>query len=89
MALTKTRRVELRTDPETDDLITEAASLLHVAKSAFIADAARHAAERTVARSNVTLMSPEVFDDMMTSLKIADESPELAELAELPKLIAR
>ena len=89
MAITKTRRVELRTDPATDDLITEAASLLHIAKSAFVADAARHAAERTVARSNVTLMSPDVFDAMMDSLKIADESPELAELAELPRLIVR
>jgi len=32
MAITKTRRVELRTDPATDDLITEAAGLLQVAK---------------------------------------------------------
>ena len=89
MAITKTRRVELRTDPATDDLITEAASLLHIAKSAFVADAARHAAERIVTRSTVTLMSPDVFDAMMDSLKIADESPELAELAELPRLIVR
>ena len=89
MAITKTRRVELRTDPATDDLITAAASILHIAKSAFVADAARHAAERIVARSNVTLMSPDVFDAMMDSLKTADESPKLAALAELPRLIVR
>lgn len=89
MTITKTRRVELRTDPATDDLIAEAAKLLNVAKSAFITDAARQAAERTVARSNVTLMSPVVFDSMMDSLKFADESPELAELAEIPQLIVR
>ena len=89
MAITKTRRVELRTDPATDDLITEAAGLLHVAKSAFVADAARQAAERIIARSNVTLMSPEVFDAMMQSLDVPDESPELAKLAKIPRLIAR
>lgn len=89
MAITKSRRVELRTDPETDDLISAAASLLHVAKSAFVVNAARDAAARTVARSDVTLMSPEVFDAMMRSLDGADESVELAELAKLPQLISR
>lgn len=89
MTVTKTRRVELRTDPATDDLITEAAGLLHVAKSAFVADAARQAAERIIARSNVTLMSPEVFDAMMQSLDVPDESPELAKVAKLPRLITR
>lgn len=89
MAITKTRRVELRTDPVTDDLITEAANLLHVAKSAFVVDAARQAAERTIARSDVTLMSPEVFDALMASLDVPDESPELAKVAKLPQLITR
>jgi len=89
MAITKTRRVELRTDPATDDLITEAAGLLQVAKSAFVANAARQAAERIIARSNVTLMSPEVFDAMMQSLDVPDDSPELAKVARLPRLITR
>lgn len=52
-------------------------------------DAARHAAERTIGRSDITLMSPDVFDAMMTSLEVADESPELAGLATLPRLISR
>jgi len=61
-------------------LISEAADLLHVTKSAFVADAARQAAEKIVARSDVTLMSPAVFDTMMASLDVPDESPELAKL---------
>lgn len=88
MAITKTRRVELRTDPLTDDLITEAAGLLRVAKSAFVVDAARQA-ERVIARSDVTLMSPEVFDTMMQSLDKPDDSPELAAVAKLPRLFTR
>jgi len=84
-APTKKRRFELRTDEATDQLISEAADLLHVTKSAFVSDAARQAAEKIVARSDVTLMSPAVFDTMMTSL---DESPELAKVAKVPRLIA-
>ena len=89
MTTTKTRRLELRTDEATDQLISEAADLLHVTKSAFVADAARQAAEKIVARSDVTLMSPTVFDTMMASLDIPDESPELAKLAKLPRLITQ
>ena len=58
MTTTKTRRLELRTDEATDQLISDAADLLHVTKSAFVADAARQAAEKIVASSDVTLMSP-------------------------------
>lgn len=86
MKTTKTRRVELRTDEATDQFISEAAELLHVTKSAFVTDAARRAAGKVIARSDVTLMSPVVFDTMMAALDIPDESPELAKLAELAKL---
>ena len=87
--MTKTRRLELRTDEATDELFAEAANLLNVSKSAFVTDAARQAAEKVIARSDVTLMAPEVFDAMMASLDVPDESPELARLAKLPRLIAR
>lgn len=89
MATTKTRRLEVRTDEATDELIGEAAELLHLSKSAFVTDAARREAEKVIARSDVTLMAPEVFDSLMASLEVADESPELAELARLPRLIGR
>lgn len=89
MASIKTRRLELRTDENTDELITEAAELLHVTKSAFVTDAARRAAQKIIARSDITLMAPEIFDSMMASLDIPDESPELAALSKLPRRIVR
>ncbi|HXC76775.1 MAG TPA: DUF1778 domain-containing protein [Candidatus Acidoferrum sp.] len=89
MTITKIRRIELRTDEITDRMITEAAELTHVTKSAFVADAARQAAEKVIARADVTLMAPEVFDSMMAALDRADESVELATLAGLPRRIGR
>jgi uncharacterized protein (DUF1778 family) len=87
--MTKTRRLELRTDETTDLMIAEAADLLHMTKSAFVADAARQAAEKVIARADVTLMAPEVFDAMMATLDRPDESAELAALAALPRRISR
>ena len=89
MANTKTRRLELRTDESTDELITEAAELLHVTKSAFVTDAARRAAQKIISRSDITLMAPEVFDAMMASLDVPDESADLAALSKLPRRIDR
>jgi uncharacterized protein (DUF1778 family) len=89
MAITKSRRLELRTDEATDQLISEAAELLHVTKSAFVTDAARQAAQKVISRSDVTLMAPEVFDAMMASLDVPDESAELAALSKLPRHIGR
>lgn len=89
MAITKTRRLEVRTDEATDELIEEAAELLHISKSAFVTAAARREAEKVIARSDVTVMAPEVFDSLMATLETADESPELAELVRLPRLIGR
>ncbi|MFJ5955390.1 DUF1778 domain-containing protein [Paenarthrobacter sp. NPDC092416] len=89
MAITKTRRLELRTDETTDQLISEAAELLHVSKTAFVTDAARQAAERVIARSDVTLMAPEVFDAMMASLDVPDENAALEVLSKLPRRIGR
>lgn len=89
MTMTKSRRLELRTDEITDCMITEAAELMRVTKSAFVAEAARQAAEKVIARADVTLMAPDVFDAMMASLDHPDESAELAALARLPRLITR
>ena len=89
MSMTKTRRLELRTDETTDQLISEAAELLHVSKTAFVTDAARQAAERVVARADTTLMAPEIFDAMMASLDVPDESSELETLSMLPRHIRR
>lgn len=89
MATAKTRRLELRTDEDTEQLVIDAAALLHMSKTAFVEDAVRAAARRVIARSDVTLMDPAVFDSMMSALDRPDESTGLAQLAKLPKLIDR
>jgi uncharacterized protein (DUF1778 family) len=92
MTVTKARpkaRLEARIDPELDDLIVEAADRLHVSKTTFVCDAVRDAALKVVARADVTMMAPEVFDSMMASIDVADESPELERLAILPRIITK
>lgn len=76
-------------DEVTYHVITEAAALLQVSRSAFVTDAARQAAETVIAPSDVTLMSAEVFERMMASLNDAGESPELSGLAALPRRVHR
>jgi len=80
-------RLEARIDADLDDLIIQAAGRLNVTKTTFVTDAVREAALKVIARAEVTLMAPEVFDQMIASLDIADESPELEDLAALPRHI--
>lgn len=80
-------RLEARIDAELDDLIVEAANRLHVSKTTFVSEAVREAALKVIARSQTTLMAPEVFDSMMASIDVADESPELTNLAAMPRRI--
>ena len=90
MTTTKQRgkaRLEARIDADLDDLIIEAADRLRVTKTTFISDAVREAALKVIARADVTMMAPEVFDAMMASIDIADESTELEDLAALPRRI--
>jgi len=87
MSTAMNKRFEARLDEATDEVITKAAELLHVSKSAFVTSAARAEAEKVVARADITLMASDVFDALVTSLEVADEAPELAEkLSRLPRL---
>jgi len=81
-------RLEARIDADLDDLIIQAADRLNVTKTTFVTDAVREAALRVIARADVTLMAPEVFDQMIASLDIPEESPELEDLAALPRHIS-
>lgn len=81
--------LEARIDAELDDLISEAADRLEVTKTAFVSEALREAALKVIARSDITMMDPKVFDSMMASIDIADESSELHTLAALPRRITR
>ena len=82
-------RLEARIDADLDQLITEAAEKQGVSKTAFVSDAARDAALKVIARAEVTLMAAEVFDQMMATLDTADDSPELEDLAALPRRITK
>ena len=85
----KTRRFEARLDAETDDLISQAAALVGQSRSAFVVDAAREAADRTLARADVTLMPAEQFDAMMASLDVPDDAPRLQKLLAGPRKFRR
>ena len=89
MTATKTRRLEARTDEQTEQLVADASALLHMSKTAFIEDAVRTAARKVVARADVTIMSADVFDSMMRALDEPERSPALADLARVPRLIGR
>jgi uncharacterized protein (DUF1778 family) len=82
-------RLEARIDAELDELITQAADRLNVTKTAFVTESLRDAALKVVARDEAILMPAEVFDAMMASIDVADESRELASLAKLPRRIDR
>lgn len=81
----KTRRWETRVDEETDALTSEAAERLHVSKSQFVADSARAAAEDVLARSDVTLMDPALFEELVNSLDTPDPAPALRRAAQTPR----
>ncbi|MDR2347736.1 MAG: DUF1778 domain-containing protein [Bifidobacteriaceae bacterium] len=86
----KDARLEVRVDRATQELVTQAAALLRTTKSAFVSSAARREAERVLARADVTLMDPAVFDSMMASLDQPDEAPEFADkLSRLPPAVTR
>lgn len=89
MTTTTKARLEARIDAELDDLIIEAAALLNVTKTTFVSDAIREAALKVIARADITMMDPEIFDSMMASIDIADEPSDLHTLAALPRRITR
>src|SRR2546425_457663 len=76
-------------DAGLDKLVTEAAEKRGVSTTAFASDAARDAAMKVIAHADVTLMAAEIFDRIMASIDIADDSPELEELAALPRHITK
>jgi uncharacterized protein (DUF1778 family) len=81
----KTRRVEARLDPESDDVISRAAAVLGVSKGSFLVRSARAEADRVLARADVTLMPAEQFDAMLAALDEPEVLPVLSRLAASPK----
>jgi uncharacterized protein (DUF1778 family) len=87
--VTKTRRIEMRTDPDSEGRIVQAAGMLGQSVSRFVLSAANSAADAVLARADITLMPVEQFDGLMRSLDEADEASSLRAAAMASRRVAR
>jgi uncharacterized protein (DUF1778 family) len=85
----KTKRIELRAEEATLDRIRRAASAVHEQTSEFVRKAAMQRAEDVLRQELVTVMEPEQFDRLMSSLDVADAAPRLAAAARKPAVFKR
>lgn len=85
----RTKRIELRAEQTTLDRIQHAANLVHEQTSEFVRKAAIQRAEDILRQELVTVMQPEQFDKLMSSLDVADEAPRLAAAARKPVVFIR
>ena len=66
--MAKTARIEVRTDPEREALLKEAASLTDQTLTGFILDAASRRAEEVITQANTTVVSSAFFDTLLDAL---------------------
>jgi uncharacterized protein (DUF1778 family) len=86
---TKTQRIEMRTDPDTEVRIAQAARLSGQTVSAFVLDAASSAADRLLARVHHVVITNDQFDELIESLDKADEAQQLAHVAQRKRRFKR
>jgi uncharacterized protein (DUF1778 family) len=86
---TRTKRIEMRADAESEALITAAAAARRVSVSAFVLDAATEEAGRILGRADLTLMPADQFDAFIAALDEPDEAPRLAKAARGPRRYSR
>jgi uncharacterized protein (DUF1778 family) len=86
---TKTQRIEMRTDTDSEARITQAARLSNQTVSAFVLEAANAAADRVIARVHHVVMENDQFDDLLSSLDRADDAPALKRAAERRRRFVR
>lgn len=86
---TKSQRIEMRTDPESEARIAKAAKIAHQSVSAFVLEAATLAADQVLARVDHTVMPADQFDTLMAALDQPDEAPTLARAARRPRRFTR
>lgn len=86
---TRTKRIEMRADDESEALITAAAAARRVSVSAFVLEAATEEAGRVLGRADLTLMPADQFDTLIAALDEPDEAPRLAEAARSPRRYTR
>jgi len=85
----KTRRIEMRADPDSEARIAQAAAAMDQSISAFVLSAAVREADVVLARADTTLMPAEQFDALMSSLEVPDEAPTLLDAASRPRRFSR
>lgn len=86
---TKTKRIEMRADPESEAKIAEAARLSQQSVSAFVLNVATTAAEHIIARVDHVLMPADQFDALISSLDVPDDAPTLARAASRKRRFTR
>lgn len=86
---TKTQRIEMRTDPESEARIAKAAQIAQQSVSAFVLEAATLAADQVLARVDQTVMPADQFDALMAALDQPDEAPTLTRAARRPRRFTR
>jgi uncharacterized protein (DUF1778 family) len=86
---TRTKRIEMRADAESEELIAAAAAACRVSVSAFVLGAATEEAGRVLGRADLTLMPADHFDAFIAALDEPDKAPRLAEAARNPRRYTR
>jgi uncharacterized protein (DUF1778 family) len=86
---TRTKRIEMRADAESEALISAAAAARRVSVSAFVLEAAIEEAGRVLGRADLTLMPADQFDALIAALDEPDEAPRLAQAARHPRRYTR
>ena len=85
----KTQRIEMRTDPDSEALIVQAARLTHQSVSAFVLDAATAEARRVLARVDHVVMPADQFDALISSLDTSADAPALTRAARRERRFTR
>lgn len=86
---TKTQRMELRVEPQTQEQIQDAAKRVNETPSEFIRNAALDRADKILALSSRTLMPADQFDALIHSLDTPDPVPSLSKLVAEPRRFSR
>ena len=86
---TRTRRIEMRADPASEERISRAARARDLSVSAFVLAAASREAERVLGRSDQTLIPAGQFDALIAALDRSDPAPRLEQAAHSPRVYRR
>jgi uncharacterized protein (DUF1778 family) len=86
---TRTRRIEMRADPASEERISRAARARDLSVSAFVLAAASREADRVLGRSDQTLIPAGQFDALVAALDQGDPAPRLESAARKPRVYRR